>query len=109
MTNYRCIKCELVWEEKDFSFNQFCETCNRICPNNNERRRYYNLFVGYCAELFYLKYPEPNHSPVSIPSDNEGKKNMIKEAKRVVGIGIESNEEQKNYHKKNNNCKCINK
>ena len=93
--NYRCIKCELVWDEENITYSQICKVCEEGVANNNERRRLWNTFCGYCKELFYIRYPEPNHSGVTIPSDDEGKAKMIQEAKRKLGIGLKHKREWK--------------
>jgi len=57
----------------------------------------------YCQKLFYLRYPEPNHSGITIPSDDGGKAEMVKEAKRKIASGIKMRTEEKEIKEKNNN------
>jgi len=103
MKQYRCIKCELVWDQEEFTDKQICKICERNVVNNNERRRYWGIFCHYAQEVFYIRYPEPNHSWVTIPSDDEGKCKIIEKAERNLVIGINSRTADKEKMERDNN------
>ena len=55
MTDRRCIKCNLVFDESKFKLMFFCENCWRN-NTNDELARYTEAFSW---ELFQLDYPYP--------------------------------------------------
>ena len=87
---YRCIICELVWDEADITYCQICKTCesSSVVTNNNERRRRWHVFCRCHQELFYMEHTEPNHAGVVIPSDDEVKCKIIKQAKNNLALRI---------------------
>lgn len=55
MTDQRCTKCNLVFDESEFKLDFFCKNCWQR-NTNDELSRYENAFSW---ELFQLKYPRP--------------------------------------------------
>lgn len=86
MTNRRCISCERSKDESLFDSAHFrlCKTCTKDV--SDESLRYFeNIFLDCGQELFCLEYPDAKSQlGVSIPSDNEGIKNMLENVKKRV-------------------------
>ena len=95
MTQKRCIRCEQVKDKSSFQHGhhiEFCGDCHQKY-RNSESRRFRYTFHGYGKELFALKYnndaPTAETIIVSIPSDNEGKKKLVKDIKEKVDKGLD--------------------
>jgi hypothetical protein len=50
-----------------------------------------------------MEHPEPNHAGVVIPSDDEGKCKIIKQAKNNLALRINQETANKEHMEKNNN------
>ena|SRR6266513_556125 len=94
MTKKRCIRCEQAKDKSDFQHGHYPEFCGNCHQNyrNNESRRFRYTFLAYGKELFCLKYDNDEATArslvVSIPSDNEGKKKLVKDIKKKVDEGL---------------------
>lgn len=95
MPNFRCIKCENLWDQGNFGLHGICEKCEK---NNTDTQIacFSEVFSKYCIEIFYLRYPAESHLiSAEVPSGHWERKKLIKTKKESIEEKIKENEEEK--------------